>query len=366
MREVISGVRCKQSLNKIVKDSRPSTHRTQQVMHPAPRFSLGSLLIFLVACGDSAAVGGGASGGSDTGGSGGNADGGHAMGGGDPNILVGAFQVALKKPTDEAGFTSIAGRLFDGPSPANIGWEPGSEVDGCQLFEPRVPFCSPSCGGSAVCVEDDTCQDYPAAHSAGVVSVTGIRTEAGENTFEMSPIAENYQAPAGTTLAYPPFDEGDVVTLSAAGDYFAAFEIEARGIAPLSLSTDDAIALDESAGAVLAWSAPADATTSVHVKLDISHHGGSKGKIECDVPDTGAVTIAPSLISELLGLGVSGYPTVVVSRENIGSAIIESGRVDLVISSSVERAVAIEGLTSCTGDADCPDGQTCQVDLKCG
>lgn len=361
----------KQFVNNCVKRSGPFVHRTPHSMTSSTA-ALLLLVLAAVGCGDSSASGAGGVGAEDggsggTGGSGGEADGGHAIGGGDPNVLVGAFQVTMKKPADGDGITSVAGRIYDGPSPANIVWEPGTAIDGCQLFEPRVPFCTPSCGGSAVCVEDDTCQDYPEAHEAGIVTAVGILTEAGASSFEMSPIAENYQAPAGTALAYPPFDEGDVVTLSAAGGYFAAFELEARGIAPLTLSTDEAIPIDGEMGAVLAWSAPADASsTTVHLALDISHHGGSKGKIECEVPDTGAFTIAPALVDELLGLGISGFPTIVVRRENVGSTTIESGRVDLVISSSVERAISIEGLTSCTEDEDCPDEQTCQADLKCG
>jgi hypothetical protein len=41
------------------------------------------------------------------------------------------------------------------------------------------------------------------------------------------------------------------------------------------------------------------------------------------------------------------------------------GRVDLVVSSDVERALEIPGLTSCNGDEDCPDGRKCRTDLKC-
>lgn len=335
----------------------------------SPTKALCLLVVLAIACGDSSATGGSNSGGASTGGQGGGdeGDGGHAIGGGDASVLVGAFQISLKKEIDEPGITAIAGRLYDGPTPANIVWELGTEIDECRLYVPRVPFCSPSCGGSAACIEDDTCQAYPEAHGAGIVSVSGVRTDSGETAFEMEPIAENYQAPVGTTLAYPPFDEGDVVTIEAAGAYFGAFEMEARGIAPLTIATDDAIPIDGEAGAVLGWSPPADASsTTVHLAVDISHHGGSKGKIECDVPDAGSYTIAPALIEELLELGVSGFPTIVIRRQNIGSTTIESGRVDLIVSSSIERAVAIEGLTSCNDDDDCPDGETCQTDLKCG
>jgi hypothetical protein len=66
-----------------------------------------------------------------------------------------------------------------------------------------------------------------------------------------------------------------------------------------------------------------------------------------------------------LNLGVAGFPTVVVTRSATGSTTIAPGRVDLVVSSTIERSVEIAGLTSCTADTDCQPGQTCQSDLTC-
>jgi hypothetical protein len=105
--------------------------------------------------------------------------------------------------------------------------------------------------------------------------------------------------------------------------------------------------------------------TSVHVKLDISHHGGSKGEIACDVDDKGALTIASELISALLDLGVAGFPTVRVTRHLEGEAKIPAGRVQLIVSSLAEEAVVVPGLVSCAGADDCPEGKTCLGDLTC-
>ena len=70
-------------------------------------------------------------------------------------------------------------------------------------------------------------------------------------------------------------------------------------------------------------------------------------------------------LGQLLDLGVAGYPSVIVTRSATGTTTIAPGRVDLVVSSMVERPVTIPGLTSCTSDADCTGGQTCQSDLTC-
>lgn len=289
-----------------------------------------------------------------------------------PETLVGTFQVQLVGPvpaTDtspaSAGKTSVVGKVYDGETPAAVIWEAGTKVGDCQLATPRVPFCETPCGGSAVCVEDDTCAPYPTAGSVGTVTATGIKTEGGAAEFAMEPIANNYQPPASVTLAYPGFAEGELVTLEAAGADIEGFKLSARGIAPLTLG-NGSIPLAEDTPLTLTWTPAADpARSSIHVKLDISHHGGSKGMIECETADSGSLELDGALITELLDLGVAGFPSIIVTRRAVGSAAIAAGRVDLVLSSKVEHFVDIAGLTSCSADSDCPDGQTCQDDLTC-
>ncbi len=289
-----------------------------------------------------------------------------------PETLVGSFQLQLVAPVAASdtspaspGKTALVGKVYDGPTPAQVIWEAGTADGECQLYTPRVPFCNTPCGGSAVCVEDDTCEPYPKAGSAGTVTVQGVLLADGATEFTMDPVANTYQPGAGVKLAYPGFAEGDRITLSAAGDVIPAFELSARGVAPLEL-TNTSIELAAGAPVTLTWEPAADPTRStVHVKLDISHHGGTKGMIECDTADAGSLELSGALISELLDLGVAGFPSVIVTRRAVGSAAIGDGRVDLVVSSAAERFVEIEGLQSCSGDADCDAGLTCQDDLTC-
>jgi hypothetical protein len=290
---------------------------------------------------------------------------------GDPNILVGTFQVRLVAPVpamdnmpETPGYTSVVGKIYDGPSPSQIIWEEVTKEGDCKLSTPRVPFCSTPCGGSAACVEDDKCQDYPLAHSAGTVTITGLLTETGPTEVAMNPVVNTYQ-PTGLKLLYPPFKEGDAVTVSASGDYYRAFSIAGKGIAPLEL-LNDTITLEPDKPVNLTWKAPGQADiAAVRVKLDISHHGGTKGMIECAAKDTGALEISGALIKQLMDLGVAGFPSVILTRESVASTTIAEGRVDLAIASGLERFVVIPGLTSCTDTANCPDGQTCQSDLTC-
>lgn len=283
---------------------------------------------------------------------------------GDGAILVGNFQVELVPAKgDSAALTTVLGKVYDGPTPAAIVWEPGTVAGDCQLQTPRVPFCATPCGGSAVCVEDDTCQPYPTAHGVGTVTVRGIELATGETEFTMDPIANNYQPAGAVKLAFPPFAPGDAVSIEAAGDYFPAFTIATTGIAPFALTSGE-ITLAAGTPIDLTWAAGDDAT-GIRVKLDISHHGGTRGMITCEAPDSGALSIDGALVGELLDLGVAGYPTIIVTREIRGATTITAGRVELVLASKIEQAVQIPGLTSCTADADCADGQTCQPDLTC-
>lgn len=291
---------------------------------------------------------------------------------GDSTILVGSFQVKLIAPVpatpntpEVPGSTAVLGKVYDGPSPSQIIWEKALQEGACTLSTPRVPFCATPCGGSAVCVEDDKCQDYPLAHSAGKVTVKGMHPESGGDTFSMDPVVNAYQAPVGVKLPFPAFAEGEAISFSAAGDYYSSFTVNSVGIAPLEF-TSTMLSVETGKPLSLAWKAPTKAGNSrIYVKLDVSHHGGTKGMIECDADDTGSLDVPAALVTKLLELGVAGYPTIIVMRKATGSTTISQGRVDLVISSSIEEPVSIPGLTSCTDTPDCPMGQTCQADLTC-
>lgn len=285
---------------------------------------------------------------------------------GDPSKLVGSFQVKLI-PADDLGATattSIVGKINDGPTPVTTIWEEPQPDGDCTLTTPRVPFCTTPCGGSAACVEDDVCLAYPTVHSAGAVTMTGIRATDGSAPLALLLVAGNYQAPPSVPLAYPAFAEGDAVTLAAAGEYFPPFSLSSKGIAPLALKSTG-LALKSGQPLALTWTKGAESSATIHVRLDISHHGGSKGQIECETADSGALTVSAALISKLLKLGVAGFPSVIVTRHAIGSTVIAPGRVELEISSTVEQSVTVDGLNSCTKNADCPDGQQCQNDLSC-
>ncbi|MES1183779.1 MAG: hypothetical protein ABUL60_08180 [Myxococcales bacterium] len=287
-------------------------------------------------------------------------------GGGAPstgsNEVVGTFQVQIQ--VDEAdstkGMTKIVGQVGDGPVPANVVWTVAKEEGGCRLETPKSPFCDGGCG-SDVCVADGKCQAYPTGHSVGAVTLKGVQLVGGGSEIALKEIAKAYQPPSGTMLAYPPFAQGDDISVHAEGGDYAAFDLATKGVDPLSLTSTD-FELEEDKALTLTWDAPSDPKSAqVYVKVDISHHGGAKGKIECDVDDTGSLTISPAMMTQLIGLGVAGYPSVVVMRQSIDSAKIAPGLVRLEVSARTEQYLTVKGYTSCTVDEDCPTGKTCRT-----
>lgn len=303
------------------------------------------------------AVGGSSSGGSGSGGT-------ASTGGGASDQSIGNFTVRLVDAvaaTDSSAavpaFTSVLGKIYDGAVPEQLVWVKADSEGACTLSTPQVPFCNPGCG-SAVCVADGQCAERPSAQDVGAVTVSGMTTTSGDASFTLSSVAKSYQLPAGITLPYPAFMAGTKVTFSAAGADLAAFELTARGIEPLVLSAQE-FPLDAAKPLEIAWTASSEPSSKIHVKLDISHHAGTKGMIECDGDDNGSLSIPAKLIAQLLDLGVAGYPTVVVTRSSTGSAKLNQGVVQLILTSIQEWPVTVVGLNSCTSDDDCPAGKTC-------
>ena len=95
--------------------------------------------------------------------------------------------------------------------------------------------------------------------------------------------------------------------------------------------------------------------------LDLSHHGGSKGKVLCDTADSGSLTVSATLMTTLMALGVTGFPRAYVSRGLIGTTAVGSGQAQLKVYSDADFVAEIPGLISCETDADCTAPETCQV-----
>lgn len=277
----------------------------------------------------------------------------------------GIFRIVLtEKSGISQGLSTILGRVYDGPVPASFYWRETMKSGSCTLYTPEAPFCEPGCGSNASCVSGGVCMAFPKVVEVGKVTVTGMKNLAGATTFAMEYIFNGYQPPSGMFLEYPPFAEGDPISISAAGDTgVGAFVVNATGISRLVL-LNDSIVLEDGKAVQLRWTPPGmDVGSIVSVRMDISHHGGSKGKIECETADNGSLDISASLVDALKALGISGWPGIDITRRMVGTHA-QVG-VNLIIEAHIFRSVGIPGLISCTGDEGCPDGKFCQQDMQC-
>lgn len=318
--------------------------------------------------GGSGAAAGGASGGSgNSAGMGGTAtDGGMATNAGAPSnssdAVVGTFTVMLN---DKQSSTTVSGVVRDAPPIELVAYVPDQKSGDCQLYLPTVPFCDPPCPSGQACRAGNVCAPQPTSHSVGTVTVRGLALEDGTNEFTMDPIGSSkaYSPSASVKLKYPPAAPGAPIELSTSGGDYAPFTIQTTGIAPIEGFDGDPLPLERDRPLELTWTAQPGA--EVEVILEIAHHGGAKGKVICNAEDSGSLVIPASLVTELIGLGVAGYPDVTLTRKTVGSTQLPPGRVEFIMFNTQSRPVAIEGLTSCMADEDCPDGQVCGQDKAC-
>jgi hypothetical protein len=286
--------------------------------------------------------------------------------GGMNSASVGSFVVSVTPGSGAiADKVSVIGKVYDAPNPTNVTWVDGASAAGCVLRTPKIPFCEPECADDDVCTGEGVCQPRANAVDVGKVRVENVSTVDGSLDFELAQVAFTYQVPGAVKLAYPPFAELDTVRLQAAGGAGSAFALEAPALTPMVL-TGDTPKLDRGQPFTVTWAPPLDATRSViQVVLNISHHGGTSGKIDCEVPDTGSLTIPAELISGLVDVGVSGWPTVKLTRHSSGTAQTAWGLVSLGVDSPYERPIEIPGIESCDLPADCASG-VCREDRTCG
>jgi hypothetical protein len=281
-----------------------------------------------------------------------------AGGMGGTSTMFGGIAVKLieaNSATGASAYTSLLGKFQDGPQPPVVPLEVADVVGDCALLVPSFPSCIPQCPSSAACTEDDVCTRFPSALNVGTIEVEGL----GSAPFSMQPVTAAFAYQPPMTLANPPCEEGAVARATAEG-----IALESTCIAQLELTLDDVPEVRSGEPVPLSWLPPSVAGISeVHIVLDVAHHGGKKGEIVCNVPDTGSFEIPEPLVTDLVELGLAGFPTVVVTRVSAARGA-PAHDVALRITSPIERLVST-AVTSCTSDTDCPTGTTCQVELVC-
>ncbi|MDP6945307.1 MAG: hypothetical protein QF464_14260 [Myxococcota bacterium] len=267
---------------------------------------------------------------------------------------VGGFRITL---ADD--YTGVDGHVLDGIVPANVPDE--VQVDGaCRLLRAVSLYCDPACVPGETCGAQGACIPYPERSSVGLVTITGL-----VDALSMeAKWGNNYTNPG--SMAHPGYEAAADIALTAEGGDFEAFSLRGFGVEALVPSGASEVVIEAGESIDLSWTPPTvDGPVKVHLELNLNNHGSTSAWIACDVGDTGSFTVPATLLDALYAIGVSGFPSLVMSRRSVDSVTISPGCVDLVVVSEQDVSVEIDGITSCTSDQQCPPQQTCGADLAC-
>ena len=321
----------------------------------------------------------GGSSGSGTGGSSGGGTGGSNPGGAAPykpcaaDMELGAFTIELK-PADAASgstaYSQVTGGIRDGVRPDTI-WVPqtvsGSGTECKLMVGPSSNSCATPCNSEQVC-KGTTCIAAPVTKSIGEVSFSGLVIPVKMTPTRTGSGAVVYSGLIDSKTAYPPYTVGDALGMTAAGEDYPGFTLAGVGIQPLQAAAGQSLNVKKNQALTIAWVAPAGAGAGrIQLVMDIAHHGGVAAEIHCDLPDTGSVTIPAPLITALIDKGAFGFPMVSLARVSTDSKTVGPGCLEFNVAASVDLALNVEGVVSCTADSECTAPQVClQPGYKCG
>jgi hypothetical protein len=277
----------------------------------------------------------------------------------------GTFVVKLSpydSATDNPAYTILEGAMCDGPTPPIFVFKEAMSSGPCKLFKVDAPFCKDPCG-SGFCVAEDSCMPQPHSISVGKLTVTGMKFNGEKKTYTINPDDFLNYGIVGSYPDYPPTPEGDTITVSASGNgSVPPFTVKVRDIAPLVVSPDELV-LENGKPITVKWTPPTvQGVSTISILIDISYHGGTKGKIEFECDDNGSVTIPGEMLDKLKSYGMAGWPKIEITRQSV--AFDEKTKAKVVVQCTITKLLTIPGLISCSNGIGCPDGQSC-VDQRC-
>lgn len=250
----------------------------------------------------------------------------------------------------ELDYSVVSGEVLDGVVPSTILTQVGQEGD-CSLWQRKNPFCSPACKPGEACSQEGTCVPFPLPKSVGGVTVTGL-----EKAVAMSP--PSY---FDTNMPHPAFTPGAAVTLTAEGADYPGFTMYGQGFAPIAIP-DVTWTIKKGQPLMISWTPDSSAEFArIRVRINIDQHGNSPVELVCELKDTGSATVPSSLIDQLLGFGITGFPSGHVSRHTLDKVTTGPGCVRFEVFSHVLGDLAVEGHIPCDASKPCPMGMACEI-----
>ena len=248
-------------------------------------------------------------------------------------------------------FSTATGTVSNGTIPNTI-LEP-RETDGdCQLLTRNNPFCDPPCESGQTCDHDGTCITYPAQQNIGTVTVAGLN-----QALTLEP--DTYNNYWDTAVQYPMYDPNALVEIKTSGSDIDGFTLRGVGVEQLVLSS---LNWQLVAGEDLTISWTAGATDArIIISLNIDQHGNSPVTMVCDTEDDGEEAVPAALVDILINYGVTGFATGTIRRRSADRVDLDAGCAELLVYSHINAQLSVSGHTPCTSDADCEDGQECDM-----
>jgi hypothetical protein len=251
-------------------------------------------------------------------------------------------------------FSIVDGSVADGVVPITVLEEMGAE-GGCRLMRRNNPFCDPPCSGGETCDWDSTCIPFPANQDIGTVTLGGLAED-----LILEPVVPGFQYFA-TQIPHPIFSPGDLIELRTWNTtYGDDIELHGIGVEPISLGGADRWVIFDNQDLTVTWTPPTGTPRShIHMQLNIDQHGQTPVQLFCEFDDTGTGVVPTSLLTQLIGFGVSGFPNATLSRRTVDSTTMGDGCVQLRVNSPTNPEVRVDGFIPCLTANDCPTGQTC-------
>ena len=264
-----------------------------------------------------------------------------------PQRAAGLFEVELGDM-----HTSVSGRVTASAPPVTAPRLEGMQ-GACRLLRRQNPFCDPACGSEQLCAPEGRCVPAPAGVSLGTVAVAGLK-----KMVAMRPLPPTNEY-LEVMLPHPGYDVGAAISLTSEGGGLAPLRLRGVGVARVELTSAD-WTVSASRNLVVSWARGAP-PARVQVRIDIDQHGMSPVTLACDVDDGGTLTLQSSLLGQLVGFGVSGFPSISVVRRTDDSVDVSAGCVGLGVFSRVRQALQVDGHTPCDASRPCPPGKTCDL-----
>ena len=255
-------------------------------------------------------------------------------------------------------YSIVSGSIADGVVPITVLEVIGEDGD-CEVKRRNNPFCDPSCESGDTCDFDGNCITYPANQDLGTVTVLGLA-----EAVEMEAVVPG-NTYFNTSLPHPAFSGGDLIELQMPAGTYGPITLFGVGVEELS-ANDTEWRVESGTDLIVSWGAPTGdvVRSEVTLRINIDQHGTSPSSVYCTFEDDGEGTVPASIVQQLVEVGVSGFPSGLLVRRTADKADAGEGCTDFEVSSHREVSVDVIGYTPCISDLDCPEGQTCILELQ--